>query len=238
MESLRHILGKPSHLDGVGQIYPIKLKDYDEFVECSYLLQYSKNNFDEKVHHFPLLDLIVFSSKDSNIIKRLEKLFSLIIQKEVRFTSNNDTYVFAIDEIHRIHSTNYDEFRKLAMTQNLIYEPKVYKNALVQEWANEVLQARAKGKANILMEDMISTISITAGKTYDQLSEQTIYQIHSDFNRISKSKDYDNAIRMKCAGAEKVSINHYAENLKLSESPYDNLFVSKSKLNGLNHATK
>ena len=108
----------------------------------------------------------------------------------------------------------------------------------MQEWANKVLEARSKNGVKITIVDMISTISAFTGKSYEQIGEQTIFQMQADFKRINQMKQYDSEVSFKCAGAEKVNINHFAGYINLFESPYDNLFVSSNKLNNIEKAFK
>jgi hypothetical protein len=107
----------------------------------------------------------------------------------------------------------------------------------MQEWADKVLQARAKHQIKMEFEDMISTVSVFTGKHYWDLSRYTIYQLKSDFNRISKIMNYKTGVLAAINGSGQ-KIEHYSESLELDKNPYDELFVDSSKLNKLNHSMK
>lgn len=237
--SLKYIRGKPDFVEGVGDIYPVKIKDYDDFNEVSYLLNISKEHF--TVSDLPLLKLIIFYASSGgfdleSMVKDYEKLFSIVLRKKVIFTIKvNGDFKFVIDEFQNINCDNYDEVREIIMKQNLIFAPKVYKNKLVQQWAEKALQAKMKNAPKITMEDMLSTISNHSGKSYEELDEATIYQVYTDFYRIRKDKNYETAIIAKSLGAD-MPIEDYAESLDLFKSPYDDIFVEKDKLNKLNKA--
>lgn len=124
------------------------------------------------------------------------------------------------------------------MKQNLLHEPKVFKNKLVQEWAEKTLKARQKNGVKYGIEDVITTVKNYSGITYQEVMEQTIYQVYADFQRINKLKDYDVAVSFKCAGAEKIKIPYFAEELNMFKNPYDDLFVDKSKLKNTNQVFK
>ncbi len=234
MESVKYILGQPEFIDDVGYIYPVKVKDYDKFMSCVNALLISKDNFIiEDKNKYLLLDLIIFSLRDENIIKNMEKLFSLVLQKEVSFIFMENKYGFVIEENKIIDRNNYEQVKKIIMKQNLLFEPKIFKDKLVQQWAEKVLEARRRNSIKCDIEDMISTVSVVTGKSYEQIAEQTLYQLYADFKRIMKLKDYDTSISFKCAGAEKVSINHFAETINMFENPYDSLFVKKDKLKNI-----
>jgi hypothetical protein len=237
MDNLNYIFGRPKCIDGIGDIHPIKLKDYDEFIDCSMVLYYSKNNFPEEFQEDRLLDLLV-GLNDEKIIEDLEKVLTMTIKQVVQFNVvNGNDYGFVIDETHYINRDNYDIIRQVIMQQNLMFEQKVYKDKLVQEWANKVIQARAKSSIKMEFEDMVSTVSVFTGKHYWDLAEYTIYQLKSDFNRISKFKDYDASVLFRTVSND-VKISHFAEDIDLFKNPYDDLFKSKDKLKKLDDSIK
>ena len=240
MESVKYILQQPDYIEGVGYIYPVKVKDYDTFMQVHTVLYINKNHFEVKEEFkdkLQILDLIMISDFEGkeDIIKNFETLFSLTLKKDVYFMSNENNYGFIIDEGHRIDRINYDQVRTIIMKQNLIFEQKVYKDPLVQEWAMRTIEARRKNSIKVTIEDMITTVSKT-GKSYETIGEQSIYQLYADFKRYSKDKEYDTSITLKAAGAEKVSVNHFAEFINMFEDPYSDLFVKKDKLSKLDSA--
>jgi hypothetical protein len=237
MDNLNYIFGRHTHVDGIGNVHPIKLKDHDEFVDCSMVLYYSKNNFPEESQEDKLLDLLV-GLNDEKIIEDLEKVLSMSLKQVVHFNVvNGNDYGFVIDETHYINRDNYDIIRQVIMQQNLMFEQKIYKDKLVQEWANKVIQARAKSSIKMEFEDMVSTVSVFTGKHYWDLAEYTIYQLKSDFNRISKFKDYDASVLFRTVSND-VKISHFAEDIDLFKNPYDDLFKSKDKLKKLDDSIK
>lgn len=239
MGNLNNIFGKPHYVEGVGNIYPIKIKDYDEFIENADVLYYSKKHFGIENDNISLFYMLfIFGMQNPNIIKKLQNLFSMILKKDTFVAVSDEFYGFIIDEDHSINEYNYDLVRQIVMNQNIVYEPKVYKNPLVQQWAEKALEAKAKNSIKMTIEDMITTVHVFTGIEYEKLADYTYYQLQASFNRIKKFKNYDSSIAMKCAGAEKVDIEHFAEELELYKNPYDDLFVGKGKLEKLNNALK
>jgi len=258
--SLKHIFAQPEYIKGIGNIYPIILRDYDKFQECSSILQISKKHFTES--ELPLLSLIFLSMnelefKEKELIKSFEKLFSLVLRKTVKLNANDDIFQFEImskrvnkknnnydlkdsddkDNIiksskvaNKIDFSNYDTLREIIMKQNLIFEPKIYKDPLVQEWANKVLESRAKNSAKISIEDFITTVKNYDGLTYKQIMEQSIYQTYADFYRIGKIMQFEQSSLFATVSSEPIGIQHFAENVDIWKSPYDDLFVDSSKL--------
>jgi len=245
-------------------IFPVKLKDYDRFSEVSHLLHISKNHFEET--ECPLLMLVFMCMPQLNLtqeelVKKLEDTFSIVTRKEVKFVSDDKTnfegFIIGFSEgedyetnnagikqikltnvqnKNIIHTQNYEQIRDIIMKQNLIFEQKVYKNKLVQEWANKVLESRSKNSSKITMEDITTTVSVYKGKDYCELIEYTIYQIYADFYRIRKMKKYDTDTLFATV-AEKITIEDFAEEINMFKSPYDDLFVDSSKLNKFNGIT-
>lgn len=239
MEKLKYIFAQPDYIEGYDKnnpiyIYPVRLKDYDKFIEVSHLLHISKNHFEENEN--PLLVLVFMCMQQLNLtleemIRKLEDTFSIVTRKDVKFTSNKNFEGFVIDSTNIITTQNYEQIREIIMKQNLIFEQKVYKNKLVQEWANKVLESKSKNSAKISIEDIITTVSVYKGKDYEELIEYTIYQLYADFYRIRKMKKYDTDTLFATVSAEKFTIEDFAEEINMFKSPYDDLFVSSSKLN-------
>jgi hypothetical protein len=231
----KYIFGEPDFLEGIGNVYPVKLKNYDEFVECSTHLYYSKDHFGEEFKDFSLLELLIFGLRDEKIVQDFEKLFSLVLKKDIAFFTTDYDFGFK-GEKSLINKDNYDHLRNTIMKQNLMFEQKVYKNKVVQKWADKVIQARAKNSIKIEFEDKISTVSVATGKHYWDLAEYTIYQLETDFKRVIKLKQHEQGIILSTVSSD-VSIEHFAENLDLYKSPYDDLFKD-NKNNKLDKALK
>ena len=240
-ETVKNIFGLPEYVEGVGNVYPVLMRDYDEFQECSSPLYIVEDNFDmeeaKKIDKdIQLLDLILLgmSNKDE-IINQFKKLFSLALRKEVSFQINEFRYTFYTNDDGRvIDRNNYKKLRKVIMRQNLLFEPKIYKNKMVREWAEKVLEVKRKNGVKITIEDMITTVRVFTGSSYEEIMGLTLYQLYADFKRSSKVKEYDTSVAASCAGAEKIKIEHYAEWIDMFKSPYDDLFVDKGKLGKLN----
>jgi hypothetical protein len=170
-------------------------------------------------------------------IEKFKKLFSIVINNEVKFISQDKVEGFLIGEKGFISIHNYDVVREIIMKQNLIFEQKIYKTELMNKWAQKALKAKQKNAPKISMEDIITTVSVGCSKNYSDLENYTIYQIYSDFYRLRKLMSYDTNVQFKCVGAD-LTLEDYAEDLDLFHNPYDDLFVSADKLGGLNKAIK
>lgn len=240
--SLNHIFGKPTYIDSVGNIYPVRMKDWDKFEENVRPLLLTKKHFQIE-ENIPLLDLIVsLGFQEYTVINNLESIFKIVLRTEnVVFVFDEQRYAFIINEKSVIHNRNYDEVRKVIMEQNLLFEPKVYKSKMMQEWAEKVLEARKKNAPNITLEEKINTIAAFNGKHYWDLEEYTIYQIEAEFARISAIKHYDTTSHLFArdyVNPADIKLDHFAEKIDLFKNPYDDLFKSKDKLKNINKVLK
>jgi hypothetical protein len=241
--SLKHIFAQPEYVEGIGDVYPIRLKDFDKFQECSGILYISKNNF-KNCDDVPLLDLIFVCAEQLGftpieLISTFEKLFSLVLRKEVKFIEFKS--YFDIENKYKIDALNYEKLRSVIMNQNIIIEPKVYKTEIMNKWAQKALIAKQKNAPKITMEDMITTISVESQKHYWDLENYTIYQIYSDFYRIRKIMNHNISVQYKSSqnyDPSSISVEDFAESLDLYHNPYDDLFVDKDKFSKLDNAVK
>lgn len=237
--SLSNIFQKPSKIKDLGFVYPVKLRDWDEFEENVTPLMYSKNHLPTE-EDIPLLDRLIFGLGDPKIIESLLKVFNIVFRcKGFTIVSDESVYGFLNENKQIIHTQNYEEIRQIILHQNILFEPKIYKTPALQKWAEKVLKARGKNSPNVTIEDMLSTVSVMSGKHYWDLEEYTIYQLRYDFNRICKIKNFESQSMMLAnpyADMSKMKYEHFAENFDMYENPYDGLFKEKSKLVKLNTA--
>ncbi len=232
MESLKYIFRRPEHVEGLGEIHPIKLKDYDEFVQYATVLQVSKKTMkldeDDSVSNFDLL--LGCIAQDESILYFVTGLLNLVTGKHFHFSTEENRVVFTdTDYSVKLSYDNYDAFRDTVMKQNLIFEKKVYKNPAVQKWADKVMEARSKNSIKVTTEDMITTVHAITGTSFEVIENYTIYQLKAVFERVSKVKDYDTSIQARLAGNDKTDVQPYMAELNMFKNPYDDLFVDKGK---------
>lgn len=231
MELVQHILGFPETIAGGVIVYPIRVKDFDAFIRVSDILSISSASLGvgEEVSVFDVL--VYHASKDVQMLEGLYSLFSLTMRyADVQADGAGDSPIFIVGKNMAITRNNYTAYRQAVMRQNLIFEKPKFANKIVEQWADRVLESRHKNGVKHTIEDIITTVSVYTGKPYHILAEQTLYQVYADFKRISKIKEYDVAIEFKCAGADKVVLKHFSEQLNMFANPYEGLFVGASSL--------
>jgi hypothetical protein len=233
---LKHILGQPEIVEGVGEIHPVQLKNYDLFIECSNCLYYTIRHFEEEYQKYPLLELLVVGIRSFDVISNLTQLFSIVTKRNCTYSEPNLQFILEDGKI--IDSTNYEIVREIVMRQNLMFEQKIYSDPRVQAAMIKAFEAKNKSNIRIEIEDIVTTVSVFSGKHYWELSEYTIYQLRADFNRISKLKKYDTDTLFKTVSTEKFNIEYFAEHVDMFKSPYDldNFTKSKDQVNKLDSA--
>lgn len=240
--SLDNMLNLPIHIKDYGYIYPVKLKNWDKFEINLNPIILGKDHIPLNIDgDFSLLDrLFALGRQDQSVFENMCKVFNIVSnsQKYELIVGDKD-YLFINENNQIIDRENYDEIRRVILYQNILFEPKIYKNPTIKKWAEKVLITRAKNAPDITLEDKISTISVFTGKHYWDLAEYTMYQINYDFGRIRKIKNYDTqtiAFANPYADHSKMKIEDFAENINMYENPYDGIFKEKSKLSKIDSA--
>lgn len=247
MDSVKYILGKPDYVTKVGNIYPINISDYDEFMELTNVILISYKQFsimDDEIKKLiddgkiKLLDLIlkilVPADEKKIIITKLEQVLSMVTKKTVKFDERMNIFSANEGEVI-IDKNNFDEVRDSIMKQNVLFSPPIYKSKKVQEIANNVLMRRASDGINITIESMLTTLAAMTGKNYIDLSKYTIYQVKSEFQRMLKIETYQTMMMFKCVGSESTP-EHFAEMIDMFIDPYSDIFKEKNALKNINQA--
>ena len=241
--SLQNIFGNPAQLEGYDKnhplnIYPVLLEKYDAFSDISKFLYVSKNNFAKT--DIPLLQLVLMVHKElgetfESLIDKMCKALEMVTKSPVGFMDGKDMFAFVVNNENYITIANYDEVRKTIMKQNLMYEPKIYKDPEVQKWADKVLKLKRKKNASLTLEDMVVISKTYQGLTYEQIMKQSLYQLYADFYRICQFEQFYQSTLFATVSSD-VKIEHFAKNIDIytEGDPYKDLFVSSDKLKGLN----
>jgi len=232
--SLLNIFQKPREYESFGKLYPIRMKDWDEFEDYVQILMLSNAQFEGDDGSPLFRKLVAIGSQNNDLIFGLQNLFNLVTRTST-FTIKfeGDDYWFSNDKGQIVNEFNYDELRKVILHQNLLIEPKIFKNKLMQEWADKVLKARQKDSANVTLEDMITSVAALSGKDYEKLSTYSIYQLKSEFYRWQQIKSFDAMSNLygNPYAASEVKLPQFAEYLDLYADPYKDVFKSDKGMN-------
>src|SRR5690606_5170758 len=144
--NLDYILGKPTVVEGVGNIYPVKVKDWDVFQANVNVLMYSNEHFttDDGI---PLFDKLMRIGiyENEELINQICRVLNIVCESSNFSLVGDENSVFLVNENKQVIDTyNYETIRKLIIHQNLLLEPKVYKNEIMKKWAEKALEAKNK----------------------------------------------------------------------------------------------
>ncbi|WP_182004722.1 hypothetical protein [Priestia aryabhattai] len=246
MSHLKNLRGEPTFIEGIGNVYPIKIRDWEKFDNLKELVSVKKEHFfieDEAIKNF---DLIMANAlNDVQVRDKVEELLKLTLQCEMLNLVKDDLgyygYLINNDETGEITRDNYDKFRSVVMEQNLLIEPKVYKNPEVAKWAEKVAKTKSKGGINITIAEKIEVVAVMDGRDFEDYDDYTYYQLEAKFERISKieeSRSQSIMFANPYADFSKMKLVHFAESINLRKDPYKDLFKDSSKLSKLEQGVK
>lgn len=239
------IFGLPRLMDNVGYIYPVKMKDYLGFCNYSWILRYEKAHTYVKSEEISNFEAIIYRNfrcdllegfEGNNLIKvkiyAIGQIIKIVLKEEPRFDFEKNE--FLLSNNRKINKNNYDEFRSIVMEQNLIMKEKIYKSKELEQWFEKAKKTKEKENknSNVDFEDIVSTIKNKTGCTYDELLNETYYQLITDFMRVIEISNHEDAVIFASqVGTDKIKIEPISKKIKLmQEDPDESL---KKKFNSL-----
>ena len=70
----------------------------------------------------------------------------------------------------------------------------------------------------IEFEDIVSSVAVYTGYTYEQINELTLYQFYTTFQRIGAFKSYDTNTLFATVSTEKINIESWCKHIDLFEN--------------------
>lgn len=229
---------EPCHIQGCGNIYPIKVRDYIKFQKKynSYFV-YSKQHLDsfipDEIYEGSLRKIItinmskkcqpdtfgrVLSEQDSimECVKELEEAFSIVTKDKIIYNngmfSNKDRTV-------KIDDSNFDYVSKVIVQSNLIYQPNFYKDP---EYARVMEKARkAHNKSPISFEEMICFIKNLGKISYEDIMNENVFQLNCDFQALAQAENFRTMMNFKLVSSDK-SLNNVRLTCQFVDKLYDN----------------
>lgn len=236
--TLNNIFNRPTVVEGVGKVFPIKIRDWEVFEGYLDLLLLSKASLPTEDESVPLLYRIIsYYRDDPKSVEMLAELFNLVTQTDSFYFDvklfPEENFCFINNEEQEINADNYEELRKVILHQNIILEPKIFKSKRVAEWARKALELKSRNSANVTLEDMITTVSVVKGVHYNELEDYSMYQLKSDFQRINMIKSFESSSNFfgNPYAASELKLTHFAETLELYADPYKDVFKDDSHMN-------
>ncbi|APH20981.1 TPA: hypothetical protein ACXDAY_002077 [Clostridium botulinum] len=220
---LTNIRGKPKVYKGI-EIYPVQIKDCEEFYKNLYVLQFDKNSIPDiqivRMSYLTFLYSLQLMQDEKGkflfetLIIDLISLLELVLHKKAE-----EDFYLNVDEkgLHLIFKTkdgelefksnDFEKLKKIIFKQNVIpYDDEILNPELkkaIQE-AREFMYNKTKDKLPTF-EEQICCYHCALGLTYKDIDELTIYQFTKGLERrelIISYQVYGTAIATGMASGE------------------------------------
>ena len=266
---------KPYLIDGIGDVYPINIFNYERFRQLAskYIIQgintlhniykvpkntnvldyfvdtairmdkeiiklneakgYIPNNEQEKNQYdelMKLLDLYNSGKVVTYLIKELEELFSMVLQKQVKFYCDLenplDNYYFKIeDEELFITKENFNELKEVIMWQNILFEPPTSPSKIGNELIQQTIEVEfGKNGDSGNLASICSIVSVNSGVSDEQIKKYSYYRLMYDFASINRQHGNIFTFMLRSQGCNEAVISDLSQSIDLHNNPYDIIF--------------
>lgn len=166
---------------------------------------------------------------ESEIIEMIE----IVLAKKVLYNSKMncfDVYDENNELISYIDTYNFNEFRKIVMEQNLLFEPLIAPNKKAQKYIDASLRNDSGQESDIeAIVAFVSTNSFTG-----DISNYTYYRLMAEFRSLIKQMNRSDIVSHSAAGATKkngspLDIPNIVSKLEVNKNPYDDVFKEVNK---------
>lgn len=189
------------------RLYPLKVKDYAKFEPYLNFFMFSKahygiaDNYDIKLLDYAITVNIarlrdIRKNKNKSeaqlLVETLESFaqaFSILCREPIEYDReklNQGVIVFTnADKTISIDAGAFEFIRPIILQQNAISEPKIFEDEIEATLAEKWMAAQAKRNKGAIsgLGEMANLVSCCTGKTYEELYNQNLLQLHSDFYR-------------------------------------------------------
>ncbi|MEG2289632.1 MAG: hypothetical protein RSC24_06655 [Clostridium sp.] len=162
------------------------------------------------------LDMYGFKTKE------LEELIEMILNKDIVYDDvDNEFMVKGSIYGEKINEENFEIFRDIVMTQNVIYEPFTVKSKLAQKELEKEFKNRQKDSQST---DFLSMIVVVDMNSNGDVNSYSYYKLLACYEIINKKILGDYIQRLMAQGVKEKLVN-LGDELNINDNPY-----SKEKL--------
>lgn len=223
--NLNYIFGRDV-LTSAGYLSPIKVEEYETYspslsmmamdktyIVYSYLTLPKSPEVDEVISHLVDMDLYEIVQGIPNFMSAYETVYEKV------FLDKKD--------IDNIAYENFDEVRKTILEMNCLSEESAminldksarsYLDIRVQkavERSKRVKANESSGEDSPELEDIITSVVVGAGKSFEEISNWTMYQLYASFNRFAQIKTYESSTLFATVASD-VNIESWSKRLNL-----------------------
>lgn len=186
--------GKPLTVNGV----TIRFLTYMEYLEyIQELTLISMNSLHIYYHYKKAIE-----DDDVETLTQLEELknaplYDIVVQSEMFLQAYVKIFRKVFDDresiLEEIFSSekNFMSCRALIMDMNMISEDEVAEDKKVQEFIEKSRRVRQRSVEKQTVYDILSSIVVGTGYSYESLADMTVFQIYLTYYRIGAMKTYD-----------------------------------------------
>lgn len=231
------IMDEPCYIKTIGNIYPIKVKEWLKFQKYIPYLVNSKKHLKLKDTD-SLLDSLIWlgavSKNKGNLLdfendgwiiyfnkamQEFEELFSMLTKKTIRRFELGGRFLFTDDKGEcMINDTNFEELRQVVMKMCLLREMKIFDDKLYEQMYYKAL--RANRKEGISFDDILLTVVQDMKYSFDYIYNINVFQLYSLYHRVAHVKNSD-AITIYRTCSEKLP------NINYTDGVINNLYKEK-----------
>lgn len=226
---LNDYLGEPTYIMGIGNIFPIRIKDIEKFREISSTCliigkETIKNRLKLDIEY--LMDF--YLANNEKFYDDFKKLLELSLREDieiiVKTCENGDEEIgFRVkDKSFEINRYNFEIFREVCMKQNLLYEPRTEKNDLLQEWLELARETKMRATEEVDIESICQLVAVYKGISPFELKEYTYYQLIAEYSRITIIDAQGYVMLLRSQGVDE-KIPTTSKKIDLYKNPDDDL---------------
>lgn len=235
------ILGFPCKVMNVGNLYPIKVKDWLEFLKYGSYLRLSYKHLKLKKKEDLLLFifqmLIADKCKDcktqeeqlnkiDECIKEFERMFSLIFRMDMKFIGDdiNDIKFQGYSDngkvVAEVNKKTYEMFRIVVMKLNCMQEELLVEDDIILEHIR-MQEASDRKRNNITLGDIILKVSCYMNVSIEAIKEWPIFLLYGYFQEMIHFETCKTLDMYRCAGAK-------VDNISITDTVIPNLYKRKT----------
>lgn len=235
------------------KLYPIKVKQFKKFMEYANYFLFSKKHYGidnkhslleytitvnmariQQAHNMKIEEIecmkeaITEFSNALSIVCR-EIIFidkEKLVEGEMEFINADRTII--------VNKGNYELIRKIILKQNLINEPKIFEDEIEEKLAQKYLNAQRKNNKGISgMGEIANLVSCCTGKSYEQLYNQNVMQLYTDYYRCINTENFKTTSLFRTV-SDKVDIVNFTQEVTsaLFQDPYAGMWKDRSQIFG------
>ena len=117
-----------------------------------------------------------------------------------------------------INAGTFPKMRELILLMNCMKEEKINPNPEIQAALERSKRVKSRDNGEELkFGDLVSSVAMMGGYTYQQINDFTIYQLYMSFHRIANFKNYDASTLFATVPGSKVKIDSWSKHINQFE---------------------